>query len=469
MGFLKLFSGIARIFKRHEPKLVVTKIKFASQININYAIYPQGREPYIKIPAGLIRAAKPPYADFRKSKPDPTENHWEKEVANDDTKHSWPVALIRRGGNQYAQWTADVTVKLNGLYTGDINVKASCQTMADDGSAHDETLKVPETKITFNNEDEKTVNVSFDGIPDTVRHMGMLGLFWEYKTNSMSDYKAANLSLHCVLVTNAKPLTLVAKTPQMNYLKPHDYFLFDIFDWSCKWADGMATIDAIEAAIWNLFHPFDPPDDNTNKLFKSTGLFYWTTASLKAAGQSIHKSDELYQTLPEALWGKYDPNDAKRSSASCIVFDRIFLGTMGVQGIPCQEIRIMPNGANKKVHFPYKGEYYQAGDSWRSDNIHGHANPNASPIWSSHWIAFAYKGDSNNVPLVKPGLFDPSYGGAKIANVAKAVDAMDTYERGEVTHYRAKAKSTGNYRWVKRDEITRNDMCLVPTILSALT
>jgi hypothetical protein len=118
--------------------------------------------------------------------------------------------------------------------------------------------------------------------------------------------------------------------------------------------------------------------------------------------------------------------------------------------------------------FGHKGKYYKSADCFAANSRYAQGNKNAPEVWSNHWIAFVYKGQGNCVPLVAPGLYDPSYGGNKIANINQAQDALIEYEKGVKGYLTTTVPGKKDYI-IPRAEMARQDYRLETIVNVELT
>jgi hypothetical protein len=240
----------------------------------------------------------------------------------------------------------------------------------------------------------------------------------------MAAFRSANITEHCLFLVDAEPLT-----PDKYPADDIHYILFDVFDWSCEWADGMAGHDQVLTALWSKFHPVS---DSGGPLVTRIGLYYWKN----------HQLCDPAQDLPEALWGKTDPDPIRKGAACCIVFDRIFMGCLAVQGINSREYKIVVKEGNPPVWFERGGPYFKCG-SWVGKSKWGQGNKNAPAGWESHWIALA------KMPAGNWMIYDPSYGeGGTIdclnAGPVDVGNGIKSYETLYVANYPAVNKLGGD-------------------------
>src|SRR6185312_13737443 len=171
-----------------------------------------------------------------------------------------------------------------------------------------------------------------------------------------------------------------------------DEYLWEIFEWSCRWADGVKKRDNVFAAIWGHFTPPQAPPAH------DSGLTYWKNQDIGIAPA---------QDMVTAIQSQDDPDPLQQNAASCIVFDRMLINCCAAHGIRVSEIKLerpVQPGApppNNGLLFNYLGVQHRC-IAWNDTTIIGQANTNAPAAWGSHWIA--------TVKLGRWKFYDASYG-----------------------------------------------------------
>lgn len=302
------------------------------------------------------------------SRPASGSPHWKRKAgATQEPEFSWPAVYLRTGaGGSAPQLKASFELQPSICNSATAKVKATSTA----------GVEIAEKTITFAG---GRASDTFDliKIPSTVKRLDGVEFTWKFEVNSST--RPARVTKHTLFI--------IDKPPRKANLHPlgEDKFLWEIFEWSCKWADGVTGHKHVLDAIWSQFSPVKSAHD--------TGLVYW-----KNWVPPLSVSPN--QDLPSAVQSKDDPNPNKQNAASCIVFDEILMSCLAAHGIASAEVKLVPPSGS----FSRAGHIYIC-DSWNDVTTHGQGNSSAPPGWQSHWIADV------SVPGA-PGwkFYDPSYG-----------------------------------------------------------
>jgi hypothetical protein len=323
----------------------VKEIEFQGVANIYYARIPNTGS-YL-LPPG----AEPPTTHFTPAelRPSAGSPHWKKKPAKDpQAEQSWPAVYARRKASSVPAPTLKATFE---LYPKD--GATTVRIMADGGATG---LKTEEKDVPFNNGEANKVSFALKGLPKTVKRLDGVELEWRYDG-------PAHKTKHTLFVVDKKPLAA-------NNGFGNEY-LWEIFEWSCRWADGTTGTSPVVDAIWAKFNRVNRGSAH------DTGLVYWK--NWRAVGNFMP------QDLATAIQKQDPPTwSLLRNGASCKVFDRILMNCLAAQGVPSAEIEVYPDPTQfTRALIPYECT------GWNDKTTVGQGNPNAPPGWGNHWIAVA--------------------------------------------------------------------------------
>ncbi len=347
-------------------------ISFMSGIDLYFAIAPDQVDAYgntymVVDPTLNLNQAMNPVRKCPWAGP-----HWQKSGINDDTHISWPAVYVRDGAVGNPSRSVKVSFETNTPYNGTLRVRATC------GGGYN--LQVREKTVQFNG-GRATEQLELRSLPTTVDRMNGIELQWQYRTRSRSSWQNANTSKHTLLIIDA--------APKPANLRGQDKYLFDIVNWSCQWARNKFGTQDVFEAIWSQFDRGAAVSSP-----HATGLVYWKNHNIGIAPA---------QTIPDAVRSRTAPAN-QRFAASCIVFDRVLMNCLAVQGIRSKEVTIFPHPPD----FQRAGLQYSQCSSWNAKNVPGQAQPNPPAGWSNHWIADVEE------PAGSWKLYDASYGAGAI-------------------------------------------------------
>lgn len=289
-------------------------------------------------------------------------------------------------------------------------------------------IKTEEQNVTFTDGDATGISFALKGLPNTVRRLDGMELEWHFDG-------PAHKTKHTLFILDKRPLAA-------NNLYV-DQYLWEIFEWSCRWADGVTGATNVFARIWAQFHPVKNPH--------ATGLVYWKNHLIVPFARQS-------QTLVDAIQSQEPPTTKENNSATCIVFDRILLNCIGAHGIPSAEIMLTPDPAT--ATFTRAGVTYDC-DGWHDTTTNGQGNPAAPPDWASHWIAAVKLGGWK--------FYDPSYGDGpvKAPKPGAAGTTMDVFkfEPRTVASFNCVDVATGAAVSLARDPDKTKPPHLIGTVL----
>ncbi|MCX6632801.1 MAG: hypothetical protein NTW28_34815 [Candidatus Solibacter sp.] len=320
----------------------VSEITFNGVRDIHYARIPTAGS-YILTPP-----ADPPATHLASQlRPAAGTPHWRRQAGlNPAAEFSWPAVYGRRDASGVGPPTLDATLELFPKVAGVVTARIQ----ADSGVAG---VRTEEKAVTFTNGDAVGVNFAIERIPNTVKRLNGIELQWNFQG-------PAHKTKHT--------LFLVDKMPRAANNLFVDEYLWEIFEWSCGWADGVKKSSNVFNAIWSHFHPAAAAHD--------TGLVYWRNWNAVPAIAPA-------QDLVTAIHSQDHFNPAQQNAANCTVFDRILMNCLGAHGIASAEVILTcPPGA-----FMNAGNHYRCMD-WNDTTVDGQGNLGGSPPgWKSHWIA----------------------------------------------------------------------------------
>ena len=333
----------------------VREITFNSIVPIYYARVPTAGS-YILPPAADAPAKH--FTPVRR-RPAVGAPHWRQSASrNPAAAFSWPAVYVRRGAPGAPDPTFKVKFELFPKPGDNITTKISAEVTGT-------PIVTDEQDVTFNNGDSPDITFTIKKLDKTVRLLD--GIEFQWKFDGFGP-------------RTKHTLFVVDKTPRAANNLYVDEHLWEIFEWSCLWADGAKKQDPVFAAIWGRFAPAAAAH--------ATGLVYWKNHNIGIAPA---------QDLATAVQSQDDLNLLQANAASCIVFDRVLINCCAAHGIHAAEIMLTPQTAlftRTAVQYSCTG--------WQDTTVNGQGNPAAPPSWGSHWIA--------TVKLGSWKFFDASYG-----------------------------------------------------------
>jgi hypothetical protein len=218
---------------------------------------------------------------------------------------------------------------------------------------------------------------TLSGVPATVTRLSRASLTWAFRPSSSAQATATCTSEHTFYFIDTTSLSPLGGTEG-------EQLFFELYDWSCRWADGKTGKGPIIAAMWTQFSPIHDPHDS--------GLMYWRNYTLGVAPA---------QTVPDAIRCVDPAAGLGQFAVSCKVFDRMFTNGLALHGIQASEVVLTPHAA-----FTSAGVAYLKPGGWNISNAAAQGNASGPPQWGNHWIA-----DANNGGVWE--LYDPSYGATR--------------------------------------------------------
>lgn len=341
--------------------------------------------------------------------------HWARGV-HAHSPYSWPVAFVR-GPNVPVAGPRQVEFRIRCVTPANYNGRREIKADSAGGLQTDAVVVQFQNGIATGTLTLTTVPGRVDRLSrETLRwHMRRLGEAWH----------VFGQSEHTFFFVLDRPLAPLG--PERNY--------FEMFDWSCRWAQNQATPAGVLQQVWSRFTTVGQPHD--------TGLIYWRDFQ-----NGIAPAQDVASGIRS-----FDAAGTQQYAVSCIVFDRIFCNSLSLHGIRSAEMMLnaypkLPDATAFLVVYngdpvfksAVDADYGNSGD-WESDFYHlvTHASPVAMrPIpadyvftsgimeyykpaawrianpaghgtlagpnqWSSHWIAAVQSGAGWV-------LYDPSYG-----------------------------------------------------------
>ncbi len=250
-------------------------------------------------------------------------------------------------------------------------------------------------------------------VPTTVKRLNQASLVWTFLPSvGIKPLTAACTSEHTFYFVDAAPLTPLGGSIEKLF--------FELFDWSCRWADGKTGQGPVVAAIWKKFSPIRIPHDS--------GFIYWRNSPI-GVQPAQNMADGIRSVDPGKLNAQF--------AVSCKVFDRMFTNTLALHGIQSSEVMLTPNAAS----FQRGVVKYVTPASWGIANAAAQGNPAGPRAWNSHWIADVHINGTWE-------LYDPSYGAktspwiASPAPMGKILPPA-TYESGAGVFFNAKPNVGG--------------------------
>jgi len=371
------------------PDVFVTEITFQGVKDIYYARIPTPGPVSFLLPAPADAA--PAHKHFKpvEIRPAAGSPHWKKKAgATPNAELSWPAAYVRTGvGAPPPRLKASFEIPSAACHSAVAKIKATSS----------QGVTIAEKTLTFAG-GKASDTFDLQNLPSTVQRFDGIEFTWTFEIDSHAC--ASRVTKHTLFVVDEVPKRANLHT------KNEDKFLWEIFEWSCKWANGTTGHQDVLDAIWAQFSPV--------KAAHNTGLIYWKEY-LKLGGQCFN------QALVTAIQSREDPRDAVQNGASCIVFDEILMNCLAAQGISSAEVTLdIPGGPFNRLGATYVCDF------WNDDNTRGQGNFSAPPGWESHWIAAV------SVPVLPSlrfldwshwKLYDASYGEIADANCAAPASA----------------------------------------------
>jgi hypothetical protein len=345
----------------------VTTVRFMGAVGIWYARIPDSGS-YLK-PA----ASDKPKDHFSppEERPPAGTAHWSKPINQTEPDWSWPAAYLRTGA------TGASTPKLVASFAETSNKSVS----VDISAMGPEGIRLEAKTVTLNGGEAKDVEFEIQGFPASVKRLDGVELTWNFQVRG-APACSPDRTKHTLFVLDEKPKKFRDRVSIGGHL-------WDVFEWSCGWAKSKAGHKDVLDAIWSHFTPVKASHD--------TGLVYWKNWNHPTAPVDPN------QDLVSAIQSKDDPVEERRNAASCIVFDRVLINCLGIQGIDSAEIMIEP----KREPFIRAGkEYFPV--QWNATSTNGQGNPDAPPGWGNHWIADVR--DPAGTWMIR----DPSYGAGPV-------------------------------------------------------
>lgn len=387
------------------PTVWVSEIQFQGAKDIYYARIPAPDGSFL-LPASEdatpVHKLFTPIAKRPQSGP-----HWRKKPgATPEPEFSWPAVYIRSGGSGPSP-----TLKARFEFqpancSGTVKVKAKSTT----------GIEIAEKTILFSAGQSELESFDLQNLPGTVKRLDGIEFTWSFTINSVI----------CATRRTKHTLFIVDKQPKAATYHTDSQLLWEIFEWSCKWADGVTGHQHVLDAIWAQFSPV--------KAHHDTGLIYWKD----------HEHDvPPYQELARAIRGWNTNNDAK-NSASCVVFDEIFMDCLAAHGISSAEVMLEAPFTKWRRENPGRTPlappptFTRDGHTfvctrWKDKTINAQGNSNAPPFWANHWIA-----DVNTPGTPSWKFFDPSYGAGPTNATEPATGAeinIQSYEPETVSKF----------------------------------
>jgi hypothetical protein len=396
-------------------KFFVTEITFRNcAADIYYARIPDPGDlpvaPSYLLAAPADRTAPHQHFTPVEVRPAAGSPHWHKQAGNTIAPDlSWPAAYTRTGAAgapPAPQLRASFEIVPH--IPGDIDTRISATSAAGVGA---DILAV-----TIQNGVAANRDFTISGLPGTIARFDGMDLRWNY-------LEPAHITKHTIFVVDETP-----KPANNGY---GNQYLWEVLEWSCHWANGVTGPQPAIDAIWGHFDPVQVPPVH------ETGLTYW---------KNQHTGAVSAQNLADAIRSK-DGAANVSGGATCIVFDRIFINCLTVQGIDAAEVKVRPDNSNAAFYNnvlvagfagyganppgPFDVFTDRLGRdvyayAWVDTTIVGQANTNSPALWQSHWIAAV------NTPAGWM-FYDACYGEGAIACVAApggvgSVIDVDPYE-----------------------------------------
>jgi len=365
-----VFTGLYRALKARKLKPEIVEIRFDSPCEIWYPMFPQNPDgtgdPYVvhsENPNAIPGGAAGNCVKFPDTANDP---HYERPYGNADPDLSVPAVYVRDGTGINQNRDVIVKIQTKATYSGKIQFKATVT---------GDNISIVEKVVKITN-GVGTETFQLQNLPTTVKRYSPVTFKWQYRTSSRRNYGSVfQETKHTLFIVDAQPIdsNLSEATP--------DFHVFEIINWACQWANARSGQQNVLDAIWGKFTPVKTVDH-------PTGLKYWGI-----------RTNELPQHLVTAIQSRIAAG-AKRNSASCIVFDQIFICCLAVHGIRAAEIMMRPHKFEAPPANPppadwnpdaasrfQKGGVEYAALSWKAVDVPGPNQPHPPRSWESHWVA----------------------------------------------------------------------------------
>jgi hypothetical protein len=235
--------------------------------------------------------------------------HWERSV-HPNAPLSWPVAFERDAGVVPAAGARQMWVRFECVTHPHFN---GVQRM------YANSLDVP--GLTTN---EVVVNFhhgvgyglfTLHGCPQTVaRHAGAF-LRWHRRHLAHHVWNFFDLTRHTMFFVLTTPRVM-----QAALVGERPYF--ELFDWSCRWANNCNTPGATVNAIWGEFTPV--------KVAHDTGLVYWRGNLI-----GVNPAQDVGSAIRS-----FSAIGMQQYAASCKVFDRVFANCLALHGVRSSEMEL---------------------------------------------------------------------------------------------------------------------------------
>ena len=372
-------EGWADAVRMTLQEFFVKEIMFEGVVPISYARIPTAG-------SYLLAPAAEPAGTHVGPAPRPAVGgaHWKQANSNHEAaQYSWPAVFARQVGAQ----ATNAVCAIFGLFppmAGNVSVSVRAQGPG---------VSVLAQQVTFAN--GQSVPFRFQvTVPATVGCLNGMELTWLFGA-------AARRTRHTLFITDAMP-----RTGHFGQAVP---YFWEIFEWSCTWAQGMFGENNVRDAIWAQFHPV--------RQVHGTQLVYW---------KPTVQGTMLAQDLVTAIRSQ-DLPEPRRNAASCIVFDRILINCLSAHGMLAAEIKLTAQSTGVRGGIQYNWE------SWNGTSIIGQGNAMAPRCWRSHWIAVV--GTAPNTWVY----YDASYG-VMVPLALEPVNYLaarrvDSYEPGAVREF----------------------------------
>jgi hypothetical protein len=377
-------------------KFFVTEITFRNTArDIYYARIPDAGDLPVA-PSYLLAAPADrnvPHKHFTPAEQRPAAGspHWLKQAGDTIAPDlSWPAVYTRTGAAG-----APPAPQLRASFEIVPHIPGNIDTRISATSAAGPAVDV--LAVTIQNGVAANQDFTISALPATVARLDGMELRWNY-------LEPAHVTKHTLFV--------VDETPQPANNGYADIYLWEIFEWSCHWANGVTGHQNVLNAVWGHFSPVQAPPVH------DTGLTYWKNQPIVPPNQD----------LEDAIRSKDGALNVS-GAASCIVFDRILINCLTVHGIAAAEVKVVPdnytgafaNGIGtipSGLAPPDSPTYTLFTDSlgrtvyivgWVDTTTTGQANIAAPPRWESHWIAAVH------MPGGGWEFYDASYGVPPVA------------------------------------------------------
>jgi hypothetical protein len=390
--------------------LRVQEIYFHGIRNIYYARIPDFQTnvpnvPSYILPPALVAARTPVTPEA--VRPAAGTPHWRRQGgATDNAEFSWPAAYVRRGASNAPNARMEAIFELYPQAGNNVTMRIKARA---EGAPMDSDLQ----SVTFANGVSNRIAFPIQQLPDTVARLDATGgwrLRW--RCDGWGPETA-----HTLFIVDAVP-----RAPDGTG------FLWEIFEWSCGWANGVTGRNTVFNQIWARFSPV------AGNGAHATGLIYWRNHTLFPVAAAV-----TAQNLPAAIRSFEHGTANLQRAATCIVFDRILINACTLHGIDAAEVQLavpVPQFNRADPLAPHPVRAWEC-VRWLDNNVHGQGNTAAPGAWGSHWIA--------SVKLTSMGFFDnwyyydPSYGVAPVDSptpgaVNAAIDPIN-YEPLTVTAF----------------------------------